>query len=98
MKSAKDKAESYPVTADREHAIRFMPWSPWPWQLYKDPKNCRWQSYNKVHGTISRSWLLHGSFDALLMVLGWCWQQVMDAGIVDACPYKEIADIDWKKG
>eukprot|EP00974_Lingulodinium_polyedra_P117525 11163596-Lingulodinium_polyedra.AAC.1 len=65
--------------------------------VYQDKRNSRWQCFHKCFGTVSRSWALHGPFEALRMVLAWSWDQAIEAGIVTECPFEELKNCDWQK-
>ena len=78
-----------PVSASREECVRFLPdCRGWAWKGYKDPSNNRWQFFNAMYGTVSRSWPGKGEYESMKEALVEVWKVSIQAEEVDNCPYE----------
>ena len=81
------------MNTTREEASKFMPVGVhWSWRIYKDVRNSRWQVYNPMWGTISRSWPTRGELGALQDVLRETWRAAIELADEDECPYAWLQD------
>ena len=86
--------KSYPTNDSVEEARKFVPPSAWPWKLYKDMRNNRWQCYSDI-AYVSKSWPLRQPKEALRECLKEVWEKAVEFQDVDEIPYDFLKKPDW---